>query len=120
MASRPWRRSFLGFTLRNEPELRRCIADKAIVRFKHRVRELTGRHRGITLEQMIREPVPYGLILSALEKAGKSLRGLTVEELARIDHFRAGLSRYGRACQASVVILIALTARYWSCRWPTY
>ena len=57
--ARPWRRSFLGFTLRNEPELRRCIADKAIVRFKHRVRKLTGRHRGITLEQMIRELVPY-------------------------------------------------------------
>jgi hypothetical protein len=43
---RPWRRSFLSFTLRNEPELRRCIAAKAVARFKHRVRELTGRHRG--------------------------------------------------------------------------
>src|SRR5208282_3148324 len=52
---RPWRRSFLGFTLRDEPELRRCIADKAVIRFKHRVRELTGRHRGISLERMIRE-----------------------------------------------------------------
>ena len=32
---------------------------KAIARFKHRVRALTGRHRGITLERMIRELVPY-------------------------------------------------------------
>ena len=38
----PWDRSFLGFTIRNDPEFRRCIADKALVRFKHRVRRLTG------------------------------------------------------------------------------
>ena len=57
--ARPWHRSFLGFTVRNEPEFRRCIADKAIIRFKHRVRELTRRHRGITLERMIRELASY-------------------------------------------------------------
>ena len=56
---RPWRRSFLSFTLRDEPELRRCIAVKAVIRFKHRVRELTGRHRGVSLERMIRELAPY-------------------------------------------------------------
>ena len=57
--ARPWHRTFLGFTVRNEPEFRRYIADKAIIRFKHRVRELTRRHRGITLERMIRELVSY-------------------------------------------------------------
>jgi RNA-directed DNA polymerase len=57
--ARPWHRSFLGFTVRNEPEFRRCIATKAVIRFKHRMRELTGRHRGITLERMIRELVLY-------------------------------------------------------------
>ena len=57
--ARPWHRSFLGSTVRNEPEFRRCIADKAVVRFKHRVRELTGRHRGIDLERMIRELASY-------------------------------------------------------------
>ncbi len=57
--ARPWQRSFLGFTLRDEPELRRCIAQKAIIRFKHRVRELTGRHRGVSLERMIRELAPF-------------------------------------------------------------
>jgi RNA-directed DNA polymerase len=57
--ARPWHRSFLGFTVRNEPEFRRCIADKAVVRFKHRVRELTRRHRGIALERMIRELASY-------------------------------------------------------------
>src|SRR3954453_5753083 len=57
--AQPWRRSFLGFTVRNDLAFRRCIADKAIARFKHRVRGLTGRHRGITLDRMIRELVPY-------------------------------------------------------------
>ena len=57
--ARPWHRSFLGFTVRNEPEFRRCIADKAVVRFKSRARELTRRHRGITLERMIRELASY-------------------------------------------------------------
>jgi RNA-directed DNA polymerase len=57
--ARPWRRSFLGFTVRNDPEFRRCIADKALARFKHRVRELTGRYRGVALERMIGELVPY-------------------------------------------------------------
>jgi len=36
--ARPWQRSFLGFTVRNDPEFRRGIADKAKARFKHRVR----------------------------------------------------------------------------------
>ena len=54
--ARPWQRSFLGFTVRND---RRCIAGKAVARFKHRVRELTGRHRGISLERMIGELVPH-------------------------------------------------------------
>jgi RNA-directed DNA polymerase len=57
--ARPWQRSFLSFAVRNEPEFRRCIADKALVRFKHRVRELTRRHRGIALERMIRELASY-------------------------------------------------------------
>ena len=57
--ARPWQRSFLGFTVRNDAVFRRCIADKAVTRFKHRVRELTGRYRGVSLERMIGELVPY-------------------------------------------------------------
>jgi RNA-directed DNA polymerase len=57
--ARPWERSFLGFTVKNEPGFPRCIAAKAIVRFKDRIRELTGRHRGVSLEQVIGELNPY-------------------------------------------------------------
>ena len=57
---------------RNEPEFRRCIAEKAIIRFKHRVRELTRRHRGITLERMIRVQ-GQGIIGRVLVDAGRRL-----------------------------------------------
>ena len=57
--ARPWQRSFLGFTVRNDPAFRRCIANKPMARFKHRVRELTGRYRRVSLARMIGELVPY-------------------------------------------------------------
>src|SRR5215468_8226387 len=56
--ARPWQRSFLGFTVRNDPAFRRCIADKPMARFKPRVRELTGLYRGVNFERMIVELVP--------------------------------------------------------------
>src|SRR5690349_5878695 len=57
--ARPWHRSFLGFTVKDDPVFRRCIADKAVTRFKDRVRELTRRHRGISLEKMITDLNPF-------------------------------------------------------------
>jgi RNA-directed DNA polymerase len=32
--ARPWHRSFLGFMVKDHPAFRRCIADKAVTRFK--------------------------------------------------------------------------------------
>jgi RNA-directed DNA polymerase len=57
--ARPWHRSFLGFTVKDDPAFRRCIADKAVTRFKDRVRELTQRHRGVSLEKMIADLNPF-------------------------------------------------------------
>src|SRR6059058_1339312 len=57
--ARPWHQSFLGFTVKDDPAFRRCIADKAVTRFKDRVRELTRRHRGISLEKMIADLNPF-------------------------------------------------------------
>jgi RNA-directed DNA polymerase len=56
--ARPWQRSFLGFTITDDPEPRRRIADKAVARFKDRVRDLTRRHRGVSLERMIADLNP--------------------------------------------------------------
>ena len=50
----PWRRSFLGFTLRDAPGFPRVVAPKALRRFKERMRKATGRERkGVTLKRMI-------------------------------------------------------------------
>src|SRR6266481_3966337 len=57
--ARPWHRSFLGFTVKDDAAFRRCIADKAVTRFKDRVRELTRRHRGVSLEKMIADLNPF-------------------------------------------------------------
>lgn len=55
---RPWERSFLGFTMRDEQAACRCIAPKAIIRFKSRVKELTGRSRGVSMAQVIKDLNP--------------------------------------------------------------
>jgi RNA-directed DNA polymerase len=55
---RPWERSFLGFTMRNEQQVRRRVAPKAIARFKSRVWELTGRSRGVSMARMIKDLNP--------------------------------------------------------------
>src|SRR5213079_773922 len=57
--ARPWHRSFLGFTVKDDSGFRRCIADQAVTRFKNRVRELTRRHRGVSLEKMIADLNPF-------------------------------------------------------------
>src|SRR6476620_719372 len=56
--ARPWQRSFLGFTVTDEPQPRRRIADQAVARFKDRVRDLTRRNRGVSLERMIADLNP--------------------------------------------------------------
>lgn len=52
--ARPEERKFLGFSFTSESEPRRRIAPKAMTRFKQRVRELTQRTQGVSLEQMLR------------------------------------------------------------------
>lgn len=57
--AQPGQRKILGFSFTWEREPRRRIAPKAIVRFKERIREQTQRTRGVSLQQMIKELVPY-------------------------------------------------------------
>ncbi|HEY1965535.1 MAG TPA: group II intron maturase-specific domain-containing protein [Acidobacteriaceae bacterium] len=57
--ARPVERKFLGFSISNATEPRRRIAAKALVRFKQKVRELTGRTRGISIERMTKELASY-------------------------------------------------------------
>jgi len=56
--AQPEERKFLGFTIANDGAERR-IAPKALNKFKMRIREMTGRTRGRSLEQIIEELAPY-------------------------------------------------------------
>jgi RNA-directed DNA polymerase len=51
--ARPWERKFLGFSFTAAREPKRRIAPKTLGRFKKRVRELTKRNRGVSLERMV-------------------------------------------------------------------
>ncbi len=53
--ARPWERKFLGFSFTAKEPQKRRIAPKSMVRFKERVRELTRRTRGMSLQGMVEE-----------------------------------------------------------------
>jgi RNA-directed DNA polymerase len=57
--ARPWARKFLGFSFTNAGIPKRRIAPKAVDRFKERVRELTSRTRGVSVERMAEELTRY-------------------------------------------------------------
>jgi RNA-directed DNA polymerase len=52
--ARPEERKFLGFSIANDGSERR-VAPKALEKFKDRIREITCRTRGISLQQMIED-----------------------------------------------------------------
>ena len=56
--ARPQERTFLGFTFTAGPVVARAIAPKAIRRFKGRVRAITRRAKGVSVEATIAELAP--------------------------------------------------------------
>src|ERR1700738_4155396 len=59
--ARPQERKFLGFSFTAGPEVKRVIAPKALDRFKQRIREITRRAKGVSLETTMEELAPYTL-----------------------------------------------------------
>jgi RNA-directed DNA polymerase len=57
--ARPQERKFLGFSFTGGKEPKRRIAPKALDRGKQKIRELTRRTRGISVEQMTKELATY-------------------------------------------------------------
>jgi RNA-directed DNA polymerase len=57
--AKPQERKFLGFSFTGGKELKRKIAPKAIDRFKERVREITHKSRGRSMEQGMEELARY-------------------------------------------------------------
>lgn len=56
---RPWKRKFLGFTFTKQQPPRRRIAPAALTRLKDKIREITSRKRGNSLQQIIKELTSY-------------------------------------------------------------
>jgi RNA-directed DNA polymerase len=57
--ARPWERKFLGFSFTNAGVPKRRIASKAVDRFKKRVRELTRRNKGVSIDGMAEKLTSY-------------------------------------------------------------
>jgi len=57
--ARPQERKFLGFSFTAGPEVKRVIAPKALDRFKRRIREITRRAKGVSIEKTMEELAPY-------------------------------------------------------------
>src|SRR5712672_1140041 len=57
--ARPQERKFLGFSFTAGPEVKRVIAPKALDRFKQRIREITRRAKGVSMEATMDELAPY-------------------------------------------------------------
>ena len=57
--AKPQARKFLGFSFTSGKELKRQIAPKAIDRFKERVREITRKGRGRSMETAMEELASY-------------------------------------------------------------
>jgi len=53
--ARPAERKFLGFSFTSGRQPKRRIAPKSLMRFKKRIRELTKRNRGVSLERMVEQ-----------------------------------------------------------------
>ena len=57
--ARPQERKFLGFSFTAGPEVKRIIAAKALDRFKRRIREITRRAKGVSIQTTIEELARY-------------------------------------------------------------
>ncbi len=53
--ARPAERKFLGFSFTSGRQPKRRIPPKSLMRFKKRIRELTKRNRGVSLERMVEQ-----------------------------------------------------------------
>ena len=56
---RPWERKFLGFRISADSPPLREIAPKAVARFKHQVRQITRRARGVSIDRVVKDLRPY-------------------------------------------------------------
>jgi RNA-directed DNA polymerase len=111
--ARPQERKFLGFSFTWDWKPKRRIAPKARVRMKQRVRELTWRTRGISLEEMVGDLATYlrgwrsyfgfcqtPWVLIHLDSwIRRRLRSVLWSQWKHVGRRRAELERRGVSCQ---------------------
>jgi RNA-directed DNA polymerase len=109
--ARPQHRKFLGFSFSDAPEVKRSIAPKALDRFKHRIREITRRAKGVSIDETIAELAPY-------MRGWRSYFGFceTPEVLIRLTRWirlrlRAALWRQWKTPRRRLEALLALGVR---------
>src|SRR5258706_11445819 len=56
--ARPQERKLLGFSFTAGPDVKRVIGPKALDRFKQRIREITPRAKGVTMETTVEKQAP--------------------------------------------------------------
>ena len=56
---RPWKRKFLGFTVTYRRGIRPKVAAESVNQFKHRIKDISRRIRGISLSKVIKEINKY-------------------------------------------------------------
>jgi RNA-directed DNA polymerase len=108
--ARPWERKFLGFSFTANREPKRRIAPKAVLRFKEKVRELTRRTRGVSIEEMAGELSRY--LRGWIGYFGKCETSKVLENLEEwVRHrlrsviwkqWRRGTIRFRELCQRGV------------------
>ncbi len=54
-----WECEFLGFSISQGPARKRCVGPKAVARFKDRIRELTRRSRGVSINRVVSDLTRY-------------------------------------------------------------
>lgn len=57
--AQPQEWKFLGCSFTAGPEVKRVIAPKALDRFTQKIREITGRAKGVSTETTMEELAPY-------------------------------------------------------------
>ncbi len=85
--ARPAERKFLGFSFSNANRAKRRIAPKALLRCKRKIRELTRRTRGISLERMTKRT---SQLLAWLEELLRLLRDALGAAGSWINGYGAG------------------------------
>ena len=87
--ARPWDRKFLSFSFTRGLAPKRRIAPKAVDRFKERVRELTSRTRGVSIERMAEDLTRYLLLTKTSVtkifgvQTGRAIHGVSPEGLGK-------------------------------------